>query len=196
MPGERREEDREQEQDAGDDRGEAGPAALGDAGGALDVGRVRARRPPRPPTAAATESTSRTRPMPGTDAVLVREAGLGGDAGDRAHRVEEVGEHDREDRQDRRQNGRAWRRPLVEVELAERREARAWRRACAGTFVTPATSAMIVVTRMLDDQRRADFRAYSTIVMARPSEEARTGRASSGRHGTERTGAAAGRRRR
>ena len=42
IAGERRQEDREQEEDAGDDRGEAGPAALGDARRALDVGRVRA----------------------------------------------------------------------------------------------------------------------------------------------------------
>ena len=40
--GERRQEDREQEQDARDDRGEPGPAAFGDAGRAFDVGRVRA----------------------------------------------------------------------------------------------------------------------------------------------------------
>ena len=76
---ERREEDREQEQDAGDDRREAGPGALGDAGGALDVGRVRrdageaadgrgdavdeqdaARRPAREPSSRASPASAAT----------------------------------------------------------------------------------------------------------------------------------------
>ena len=65
-PRDRREQDREQEQDARHDRGEAGPAALGDAGRGLDVRRVRADAG-APPTAAASESTSRTRPTPGTE---------------------------------------------------------------------------------------------------------------------------------
>jgi hypothetical protein len=38
--------------------------------------------------------------MPGTDAVLVRETRLGGDARDRPHGVEEVAQHDGEDGED------------------------------------------------------------------------------------------------
>ena len=97
--GQRRKQDRDEEQDAGHDRREARAPAFRDARGRLDVGGV---------GADADEAADRRGdgvdeqdpPDAGNGAVLIGQPRLGGDACDRAHRVEEVAQHDGEDGQD------------------------------------------------------------------------------------------------
>ena len=83
-----------------DDAGQAGAGAVGDAGGALDVGRVRrdaARAAGRRGEGVDQQDRLRLGQVP----VLVEQAALGTDGGHGADGVEEVGDHDREDDEQR-----------------------------------------------------------------------------------------------
>ncbi|MPM28185.1 hypothetical protein SDC9_74704 [bioreactor metagenome] len=98
--------DRDQEAGAGDERGDAGPGALGDTGDRLDVGGVRGGR------AEATEH--RGERVDDEDAAQVRrvavaveQPALGTDGHHGAHGVEEVRQQQGEDQQDDTQGGEA-----------------------------------------------------------------------------------------
>ena len=117
-----RQEGREQEEHARDDRGQTGAGPLADTGGRLDVARVGADRSSttgRGGERVDDEDPLRVRRV----ALLVEQVALRADGDHRAHRVEEVREQDREDEQRRRDDP-----DLVEgaqqVEVAEQAELR------------------------------------------------------------------------
>ncbi len=111
----------EQEQHAGDDRGQAGAGALADARGGLDVRGVG--RDAAGATGGRGDRVDDQDPLGvRRDAVLVEQAGLGADGGHRAHRVEEVGQHQGEDRAAAPTTTPTWSKEPSSDELAERVE--------------------------------------------------------------------------
>ena len=116
---ERREEHRDEEQQAGDDVREPGAGALADAGAGLDEDGVRRRR-----GVAAGDGADALDDERGLDArevaLLVGESGLFRQAGHGAHRVEEVREHEGEDEHERGEHADALER--AERDLADERQ--------------------------------------------------------------------------
>src|SRR5690606_5689316 len=123
--GQRGEEDREKEQHADSDGGEARSAPFGDSGGAFDVAGVRTDA-----GQAADGGAGGVDDQEGSDvgdpSVLVDQVRLFDDGRGRAHRVEEVREHEGEDRQEGGDDAER-REHLAEVELPQRGERRSRR---------------------------------------------------------------------